>query len=180
MALQFWVQRNRIFTVGVPQASHGNSTKSLMGGWIIWEIMYHVGRRKTTKVNLYHVTEFSVYSDQLAKIRQHWWNELTAHSFAKSPNNPQDSISQHSRLLQPAQLLQDPSINITSILTFNRHNGMEAAKIGLGLRLQSTQLSHLPKGHNPNTTPTTTTVRATSTTPKTSFITLFLLFPLVV
>lgn len=57
---------------------------------------------------------------------------------------------------------------------------MEAAKIGLGLRLQSTQLSHLPKGHNPNTTPTTTTVPATSTTPKTSFITLFLLFPLVV
>ena len=57
---------------------------------------------------------------------------------------------------------------------------MEAAKIGLGLRLESTQLSHLPKGHNPNTTPTTTTVPATSTTPKTSFITLFLLFPLVV
>ena len=27
MALQFWVQPNRIFTVGVPQASHGNSTK---------------------------------------------------------------------------------------------------------------------------------------------------------
>ena len=27
LALQFWVQPNRIFTVGVPQASHGISTR---------------------------------------------------------------------------------------------------------------------------------------------------------
>ena len=28
VALQFWVQSNRIFTVGVPQASHGIMNKS--------------------------------------------------------------------------------------------------------------------------------------------------------
>ena len=109
--------------------SRRNSTKSLMGSWIIFEIMYHVGRRKTTKLNLYHVTKFSVYSDQLAKIPQHWWNE-----------------SRHSK----SNVRKSNSIELNPWIEFDRvrfsnvrftmpgiENSMEAAKIGLGLRLQS-------------------------------------------
>ena len=36
LALQFWVQPNRIFTVGVPQASHGMKLKTCVKNWSFW------------------------------------------------------------------------------------------------------------------------------------------------
>ena len=67
LALQFWVQPNRIFTVGVPQASHGINR-------IKFCFYFKVGEAISTSLFRLEVETFDSWS-QVRLFLPFWWDE---------------------------------------------------------------------------------------------------------